>query len=97
VAGDGSVDSMFQFLLERRCDGMKRCQKMKRRQRAYLDSIERKCDTTRRRDNVGQRRGGTGERKGVGRCELGCRKMKKIYVVNSVVINRRWRFKTIMS
>jgi hypothetical protein len=41
----GSVDSMFQFRLKRGADGMKCCQKMKRRQRAHFDSMERKETT----------------------------------------------------
>jgi hypothetical protein len=55
---------MLQFQLQRRGDGMKYCQKIKRMQRAYLSSIEKKRDTTRRRDGVDQRRGSTEERKG---------------------------------
>jgi hypothetical protein len=43
---------------------MKCCRKMKRTQRAHLGSMERKCDTAQRCDDVGQRRGGTGEGKG---------------------------------
>jgi hypothetical protein len=38
----GSADSMFRFRLERGGDGMKCCQKMKRRQRAHFDSVKRK-------------------------------------------------------
>jgi hypothetical protein len=38
---------------------------MKRKQRAHLDSMGKKCDTMRRRDNVGHMRGGTGRRKKV--------------------------------
>jgi hypothetical protein len=34
---------------------------MKRRQRARLGSMGRKCDTTQPRDDIGQRRGGSGE------------------------------------
>jgi hypothetical protein len=40
---------------------MKCYRKMKRRQRGRLGSIKRKCDTVRRRDDVGQRKCGTGE------------------------------------
>jgi hypothetical protein len=62
--GDGA-DSMLRFRLEWGGDGMKRCQNMKRRQRACLSSIGRKCDTMRWHGDVSQRRGGTGE----GECE----------------------------
>jgi hypothetical protein len=50
--GDG-VNSMFQFRLERGGDKTKRCQKMKRRQRAHLGSTGSKRDTVRQRDDVG--------------------------------------------
>jgi hypothetical protein len=40
---------------------MKRCRKIKRRQRARLGSIGSKHDTARRSDDVGQRRCSTGE------------------------------------
>jgi hypothetical protein len=60
----GGADLMFQFRLERGCNRTKRYQKMERRQRVHLDSIERKCDTTRRCDDVDQRRDGSGEGKG---------------------------------
>jgi hypothetical protein len=40
---------MLQFQLERGGDEMKHCCKMKRRQRVHLGSMERKCDTVRRR------------------------------------------------
>jgi hypothetical protein len=43
---------------------MKYYQKMKRSQRASLGSMGRKCDTTRRRGDVGHSRGDTGEGKG---------------------------------
>jgi hypothetical protein len=55
---------MLRFRLERGGDEMKRCQKMKRSQRARLGSMGRKCDTVRRRGDVGQRIGGTEEGKG---------------------------------
>jgi hypothetical protein len=64
VADAGGADLMFQFQLERRGDGTKHYRKMKRRQRAHLDSMRRKCVTARRRDDVGRRRGGTGKGKG---------------------------------
>jgi hypothetical protein len=60
---DGDADSMLQFLFEKRGDVMKHCQKMKCRQRARLNSMGRKCDTVRRRDDIGRRRGGIGETK----------------------------------
>jgi hypothetical protein len=63
VAGGGGMDSMLWFQLERGGDGLKRYQKMKRRQRARLGSMRRKHDTARRHDDVGQRRGGAGEGK----------------------------------
>jgi hypothetical protein len=43
----GGADSMLQFRLERGGDRMKHYRKMKRRQRARLDSIERNRDMTR--------------------------------------------------
>jgi hypothetical protein len=42
--GDGA-DSILQFRLERGCDMTKYYRKMKWRQRARLDSMERKRDT----------------------------------------------------
>jgi hypothetical protein len=42
---------------------MKRCRKMKRNQRARLDSMGMKYDMTRWRDDIGRSRDGTGERK----------------------------------
>jgi hypothetical protein len=41
------------------------------RQRARLGSIGMKCDTVRRRGDIGQRRGGTEEGKGRRRRQLG--------------------------
>jgi hypothetical protein len=77
AAGDGGVDSMLQFWLERGDNGMKHCRKMKRwqrarlgpmgrkrRQRARLGSMERKRNMAQRRGKIGQRRGGTEEGKG---------------------------------
>jgi hypothetical protein len=65
VASGGDADSMLRFQLERGDDMMKYCQKMKRRQRARLDSMGRKRDKTWWCDNVDRRRCGTGERKGM--------------------------------
>jgi hypothetical protein len=62
---------MLQFRLERRGDRTKRCREIKWRQRAHLDSMGRKRDPARRRDNVGRRRDDTGEGKGMRRCQLG--------------------------
>jgi hypothetical protein len=45
VVGDGGVDSMLWFQLERGGDEMKRCRKMKRKQQTRLGSMERMCDT----------------------------------------------------
>jgi hypothetical protein len=45
-------------------DETKHCQKMKRMQRARLESMKRKRDMTRQRGNVGRRRGSTGDGKG---------------------------------
>jgi hypothetical protein len=64
VAGGGGVDSILQFQLERGGDRTKRCQKMKQRQRARLDSLGTKRYTTQRCGNVDRRRGVTGEGKG---------------------------------
>jgi hypothetical protein len=71
IACNGCADSMLQFQLERGGDGKRRCWKMKRRQRARLGSMKRKCDTVRWRDDVGRRRGDTEEGKGRKRCQLG--------------------------
>jgi hypothetical protein len=62
---------MLQFRLERGGNRTKRCRKMKWRQRARLNSMGRKCDLTRQRDNAGRRRDGTRERKERRRCQLG--------------------------
>jgi hypothetical protein len=64
VAGGGGDDSMLQFRLEGRGDGMNHCWKVKKRQQARLGSMERECDMARRCDNVNRRRGGTEEEKG---------------------------------
>jgi hypothetical protein len=64
MAVDGDMDSMLRFWLERGDDGMKRCRKMKWRQRARLDSMGRKRETVRWQGDVSRRRGGTGEGKG---------------------------------
>jgi hypothetical protein len=68
VAGDGGADSMLQFLLG---DRMKRCQKIKRRQRARLGLMGRNRDTVQRHGDVGRRRWGTGEGKGKRQYQLG--------------------------
>jgi hypothetical protein len=47
------------------------CRRMKWRQQARLSSMERKCDTARRHDDIGQRRGGTVEGKGRKQRQLG--------------------------
>jgi hypothetical protein len=46
VVGGGSADSILWFRLESGGGGMERCQKMKQRQRARIDSMGRKHDTT---------------------------------------------------
>jgi hypothetical protein len=46
VADDSGADSMLQFRLERGGNMMKCCRKMKQQQRAYLDFMGSKCDTT---------------------------------------------------
>jgi hypothetical protein len=46
----------FSFGFKREGDRTKHCRKVKRKQRARLDSIGRKCDTTLWRGNVGWRR-----------------------------------------
>jgi hypothetical protein len=43
----GGVDLMLQFWLESECDGMKHRRKLKRRQRAHIDSVVRKYDMLR--------------------------------------------------
>jgi hypothetical protein len=71
VACCGGADSMLRFLLEKEDDGMKHCQEMKRRQRAHLGSMGRKCEMVRRCGDVGRRIGGTGDEKGTRRRLLG--------------------------
>jgi hypothetical protein len=63
VADGSGADSMLQFQLKRGGDGIKHCQKMKRRQRAHLGYMGRKCDTTRQCGDIDRRRCGTGEGK----------------------------------
>jgi hypothetical protein len=46
VIDGGDADSMFQFQLERGGDMTKCYRKMKQRQRAHLNSMGRKRDTT---------------------------------------------------
>jgi hypothetical protein len=83
---------MLPFQLEMGGDGMKHYQKMKWRQRAHFDSMEKSVT---RRGDIGRRRGGTGggEREettpvGLKRILLG-QKLKKIYVVDSADTNER--------
>jgi hypothetical protein len=71
VVGGGDADSIFQFRLKRGGDGMKHCQKMKRRQRTRLHSMERKCDTVQWRCDVDRRRDDTVNGKGMRQCQLG--------------------------
>jgi hypothetical protein len=71
VARDSGADSILQFLLEMGGDGIKHCQKMKRRQRARLGSMGKERDIAWRRDDVGQRRDSTMEGKGWRRHQLG--------------------------
>jgi hypothetical protein len=92
VAGGGDANSMFRFRLERGDDGTKRCQKMKRRQRAHLGSMGRKRDTVwRRRPEERRHRGG--ERKEtapVGQTQILLdQKMKKIHALDSATTNGR--------
>jgi hypothetical protein len=68
VVDDGGADSILHFWLEREDDGMKYYRKMKRRQRAHLDSMRMKYDTVWQREDVDRRRGGTEEGKGRRRC-----------------------------
>jgi hypothetical protein len=70
VIDGGGVDSIFQFRLERGCDGTKHCRKMKRSQRACLHSIGRKRDMVQRRGDVDSRRGSPGEGKEMRRRQL---------------------------
>jgi hypothetical protein len=70
VAYSGGADSMLLFRFERGCDRTKHYPKIKRRQRARLDSMGRKCNRVRRRDDVGQRRCGIEEGKGRRRRQL---------------------------
>jgi hypothetical protein len=70
VAYNGGADSILLFQLKRGGDRTKRCPKMKRRQWARLDSMGRKCNRVRRRDDVGRRRCGIEEGKGRRRRQL---------------------------
>jgi hypothetical protein len=71
VVDDSGIDLILRFQLERGCDGMKRCRKIKQMQRARLDSIGMKRDTVRWRDDVGWRRADTGDGKGRRQYRLG--------------------------
>jgi hypothetical protein len=62
VVGDSGVYSMLRFRLEGGVE-MKRCQKMKRKQRARLGSMGTKCDTVWRCGDIDRRRGDIGEGK----------------------------------
>jgi hypothetical protein len=57
VADDGGADSIFRFRLKRGGDETKCHRKMKRWQRARVDSMGRKYDTTRRHGVISWRRG----------------------------------------
>jgi hypothetical protein len=46
VVGSGSADSILWFRLESGGGGMERCKKMKQSERARIDSMRRKYDTT---------------------------------------------------
>jgi hypothetical protein len=74
MVGNGGADSIFWFWLESGGDMIKRCRKMKWRQRAHLNSIERKHDTTQQHDDIGRRRCGTGDAKEKRQRQLGWRK-----------------------
>jgi hypothetical protein len=95
VAYGGGTDSILQFQLERGGNGTKHCRKIKRRQQACLDSMERKRDTVWRHDNIDWRRGNTEEGKGGDDASwtntnlTGPKKMKKIQTVDSVATNGR--------
>jgi hypothetical protein len=56
VAGGSGADSMLRFRLKRRGNRMKHYRKMKQRQRARPNYIERKCDMVRCCGDIGQRR-----------------------------------------
>jgi hypothetical protein len=73
VACGGDANSMLQFWFERGGDMTKHSWKIKRRQRARLGSMGRKCDTVRSCDDVGRSRCSTKEGKGRRRCQLGWR------------------------
>jgi hypothetical protein len=59
IAYSDGADSMLQFQFDRGGDGTKHCWKIKPRQWACLDSMGRKRDMARCRDDVNRRRGGT--------------------------------------
>jgi hypothetical protein len=74
VADSGGADSILRFCLEGEGDGMKRCRRIKRRQRACLGSMGRKCYTTQWHGDVSRRKDSTGEGEWMRRCQLGRRK-----------------------
>jgi hypothetical protein len=97
VAGGCGEDSILWFWFKRGDD------EMKRRRQARLCFMGRKCDMARWRGDVSRRRVDTqgGERDEtmlvrLTQILLG-QKIKKIYTVDSIVTNWRWRFKAMMS
>jgi hypothetical protein len=53
VADSGGADLMLRFRLERKGNETKHYRKMKRRQRAHLESMGGKCNMTWRHGDVG--------------------------------------------
>jgi hypothetical protein len=99
VADNDGTNLMLQFQLKRGGDVMKHCQKMKRRQRACLDSMRNKCDMAQRCGDIGRTRDGSrgGDDGSWVDTNLTKPKNKKIHEVNSTITNRQWIFKAIMS
>jgi hypothetical protein len=67
---------------------MKRCRKMKRRQRVRLDSMRKRCDTVWWCDDVDRRKGEETTTVALMRILLG-QKIKKIHTVDSAGTNAR--------
>jgi hypothetical protein len=100
IAYGGGADSMLYFQLKRGGDGIKCCQKMKRRQRAHLDLMRRKRDMTWRRWSEEKRHRGRKREEitpvDLARILLG-QKIKKTHADNSAGTNGWWKFKAVMS
>jgi hypothetical protein len=93
ITGGGGTDSMLQFQLERKGDGMKHCRNMKWKQQARLGSMEKRHDTVRRWawSQPEERRHWEGKKDdtmsvGITGILL-CQKIKKIHAIDSAATN----------